>query len=146
MPGLRLLPPRFSPPSGQDHDFLWLALEAPVVSLRIAAVLSRRCPGDFVGVSMAGHADWILLVIKNRTMPPIERRSDQVCRRCGRPNRVSAPSDLTVFEDMIPAGDIFLLDTTLHILISDRLKEELEAIDARNVTFEPIPARTKPNL
>jgi len=144
-PGTRFLPPRFSPPSVSENDFLWPALEAPVISLRIAALLCRYSPNDFAGIPIEGHPDWILLIIKNRSLPPVERRSDQVCERCGRPNRTSAPTELVVFEDMLPQGDIFLLDTTLHILISHRLKQQLEEIDARNVEFEPISVQPSPN-
>lgn len=143
-PGMRFLPARFDPPRVHDNDFLWPALEAPVISLRIAALLSRLCPNDFSGVAMPDHSDWILLVFKNRSLPPVERRSDKICQRCGRPNRVSAPTELTVFDEMLPAGDVFLLDTTLHILISDRLKLQLEEIGARNVKYDAVPIKTKP--
>jgi hypothetical protein len=145
-PGIRFLPPQFSPPRVIDNDFLWPALEAPVVSRRIAALLCRYCQHDFVGVPIEGHPGWILLIVKNRTLPPMERRSDHVCQRCGRPNRVSAPTELIVYVDMIPNGDICVLDTTLHILVSDRLKEQLTAIGARNVYFQPITTRTRPEI
>ena len=143
-PGMRFLPPQFTPPRVHENDFLWSALEAPVVSLRIAALFCRYCPDDFVGVPIEGHPDWILLIIKNHTLPPIERRSNYICQRCGRPNRISAPTELNVFDDMIPDGDLFRLNTTLHILVSDRLKQRLEEIGARNVNFDPISTRTKP--
>jgi hypothetical protein len=143
-PGMRFLPPQFSPPDFPDNDFLWPALEAPVISLRIAALLCRYCPNDFVALPIEGHPDWILLFIKNRTLPPLERRSNNVCQRCGRPNRISAPTELIVYDDMVPNGDLFVLDTTLHILVSDRLKQQLEEIGDRNVKFEPISTRTKP--
>jgi len=145
-PGMRFLPPQFSPPHIHDNDFLWSALEAPVISLRIAALLCRYCPNDFIGVPIERHLDWILLIIKNHTLPPIERRSNHICQRCGRPNRISAPTELMVYDDMIPKGDIFGLDTTLHILISDRLRQQMEELGARNVNFEPIATRTKPEI
>jgi hypothetical protein len=144
IPGMSFLPPQFSPPKINDNDFLWPAFGAPVVSLRIAALLGRCCPNAFVGVPIPKHSDWVLLVIKTRTLPPIERRSDRICVRCGRPNKISAPTDLVVFEDMIPAGEMFLLDTTLHILITDRLKQQLDDAGARNVAFDPVIAQPKP--
>jgi hypothetical protein len=143
-PGVRFMPPRFTAPKIDDNDFLWPASEAPVVSLRIAALLMSFCPDDFLTVPMPGHCDWVLLIIKNRTQPPIERRSDKICVRCGRPNRVSASTDLIVFEDMVPDGDIFLLNTTLYILISDRLKQRFDDIGVRNVSFKEIRIQTNP--
>ncbi|MBN8459211.1 MAG: hypothetical protein J0M04_15375 [Verrucomicrobia bacterium] len=143
-PGMRFMPPRFSPPRIVDNDFLWPASEAPVVSPRVAALLGRSCPGSFVGIPMPECSDWILLIIKRRTLPPIERRSDRICSRCGRPNKVSAPTKLAIFEDMIPEGEMFLLDTTLHILITDRLKQQLDEAGVRNIAFDPIMAHAKP--
>lgn len=144
-PGMRFLPPRFSPPKINDNDFLWPASEAPVVSLRIAALLGRCCPNSFVGIPIPEHSDWILLAIKSRTLPPIERRSDRICPRCGHPNKISAPTDLVILEDMIPEGDMFILDTTLHILISNQLKQQLDEAGARNVAFVPITTQRSPN-
>jgi hypothetical protein len=143
-PGMSFLPPRFSPPTIRDNDFLWPSLKAPVVSLRIAVLLGRCCPDAFVGIPIPEHSDFVLLVIKSRTLPPIERRSDRICLQCGRPNKVSAPTDLVIFEDMIPEGEMFRLDTTSHILISDYLKQQLDEVGARNVTFESVITQTKP--
>ena len=143
-PGMRFLPLRFTPPKINGNDFLWPAFEAPLVSLKIAALLGRCCPNAFVGIPIPEYSDWILLIIKSRTLPPIERRSDHICTRCGRPNKISAPTDLTIYEDMIPEGEMFRLDTTLHILITNHLKEQLDEAGVSNVAFEPIAIHTKP--
>jgi hypothetical protein len=144
-PGMRFLPPRFKPPKINDNDFLWPALEAPVVSLKIAALLGRCCPDAFVGIPIPEYSDWILLIIKSRTLPPIERRSDQICSLCGRPNKISASTNLMIYEGMIPEGDMFRLDTTLHILITNQLKEQLDEAGASNVAYEPITTHPSPN-
>ncbi|MBK1856595.1 hypothetical protein JO972_16645 [Verrucomicrobiaceae bacterium 5K15] len=135
-PGARLMPPTFKQPHHKDNDFLWPALEAPVVSLRVAALLSRICPDDFEAVPLPNTPDWVLIIIRAKSKPPIERRSDRHCKRCGRGNRVSNSSDFVVFEDMVPNAGIFCLDTTLHLLISDELKNYLSELDPSNIIFD----------
>lgn len=143
-PGMSLLPPRFKPPKVQENDFLWPALGVLVISQRIASSLGAFCPRDFREVAIPENDDWFLVDIRKRTLPPIERRSDGVCPKCGRLNKVSEPTDLVIFEDMIPKADIYMLDTTLQIMISDNLKLLLEDIGARNVVFDPIPIQKGP--
>lgn len=60
-----------------------------------------------------------------------------VCRKCGR-TTYDPSSEMIMKESLWNGDNIFYLSPTLHIIITDDLKEKLEAIKPSNVVFGPL--------
>lgn len=81
------------------------------------------------------------LCIYGRSAPPPLRELRSVCPTCGSKTFNWATSrKLIMTESMWTGGDIFYLETTRTVLITDFLKQELEKLRPTNVEFTRFPS------
>jgi hypothetical protein len=63
------------------------------------------------------------------------------CPGCGRAE-LEGSREFTVYDDMVPAQPLFLLATTLWLVVTDALKRDLQRIKPTNARFTPVKWRT----
>jgi|WetSurMetagenome_2_1015567.scaffolds.fasta_scaffold514598_1 hypothetical protein len=99
----------------------------------INEVSTRRFP-------KTGHR-YFELCVYGRSGPPPGRELKSVCSRCGNKDFNWARSkELVMTESMWTGLDIFVLETTAIILVTDRLKQELQKLRPTNVEFIEFPS------
>lgn len=134
--GCSLPPFDFDPPS-RKSDFAWCVGDAAwVVSDRVHAVMQTCAGKDFE--SMKLPQDYWLVVPKIKCLPPVERRGGPVCPLCGLHLNERNESKFLFEKDMMIDNGIFVLDTTLQVVISNELKEMIEALNPSNVLFKEV--------
>jgi len=81
------------------------------------------------------------LCVYGRSNPPPGRELKSVCSICGSKDFNWARSKELVMTDAMWTGlDIFVLETTANILLTDRLKQELQKLRPTNVEFIEFPS------
>jgi hypothetical protein len=137
-PGFKFRNTIFKSPDIEENDLLWPRAGNPLVSFRIARLLLELCPGDVTLHPLKSDVNWTFLGIRSKSFPPIERISTEYCGLCGRGNKISASSKFELHVNMLPKSEIFILDTTLHIIVTNRLMMALKSVKAKNIEFEEL--------
>ncbi|WP_144556030.1 hypothetical protein [Bacillus sp. X1(2014)] len=78
-----------------------------------------------------------LIITANSKRPP-GAKTISLCQICGREEIDNDARQLIMLPDMWGGADIFFLNTTLWIIVTDRVKSLIEGIDASNVQFEKV--------
>jgi len=111
-----------------------------------APIPSTGEPGDIIGevsttrFPKTGHT-YFELCVYGRSGPPPGRELKSVCSTCGNKDFNWARSkELVMTESMWTGLDIFVLETTAIILVTDKLKQELQKLRPTNVEFVEFPS------
>ncbi len=81
------------------------------------------------------------LCVYGRSSPPPGRELKSVCSTCGHKDYNWGRSrDLVMTDSMWTGLDIFVLETTLNILVTEKLKQELQKLRPTNVEFIEFPS------
>jgi hypothetical protein len=79
--------------------------------------------------------------IYGRSAPPPGREVLSVCSTCGTKKfNWTRGTKLIMTESLWTGHDIFILETTLHVLVTDKLKRELQKLRPTNVEFTRFPS------
>jgi hypothetical protein len=76
-----------------------------------------------------------MVILSDSAYPP-GGEPVSVCSGCGRESIDDEKRQIVMRPSMWQDGDIFFLATTLHIIISDRLRRLLEKLKATNVEYK----------
>src|SRR5262249_8145316 len=81
------------------------------------------------------------LCVYAKSAPPPGRELLSVCSVCGSKNfNWTRGKELIMTESLWTGADIFFLETTLFLLITDRVKKHLEKLRPTNIEFKKFPA------
>ena len=134
--GCYLPPFDFDPPS-KKSDFAWCAPDACwIVTDRVHQVMQACAGKDFESIELP--QDYWLVVPTIKCLPPVERRGGTVCPLCGLHLNQRNESKFIFEKDMMLENGIFAIDSTLLVVISNELKEMIEALSPSNVMFKEI--------
>jgi hypothetical protein len=134
-------------------DFLWSCLGSVLISKRIkdlfikneikgvklSPVIKRKIGSKVIKYpfkvteNVSNYSE--LIITANSKRPP-GAESISICKICGREEIDYDARQLIMLPDMWGGEDIFFLNTTLWIIVTDRVKSLIEGIDASNVQFE----------
>lgn len=78
------------------------------------------------------------VVVLNTSGYPRGATPTSVCSACGREEINSKQRLLMMFDEMWNGHSIFLLSTTLYVIVTDQLKEILARLNPTNVAFTEI--------
>ncbi|NHC42878.1 hypothetical protein G6549_23555 [Bacillus sp. MM2020_1] len=136
-------------------DFLWSCTGSVLISERIkdlfikneikgvklSPVIKRKVENKVIKypfkVSENGGNYSELIITANSKRPP-GAEIISICKNCGRKDFDNNARQLIMLPDMWCGEDIFSLNTTLWIIVTDRVKSLIEGIDASNVQFEKV--------
>lgn len=136
-------------------DFLWSCLGSVLISDRIkdlfikneikgvklSPVIKRKVGNKVIKypfkVSENGSNYSELIITANSKNPP-GAEIISICKNCGREEIDNDARQLKMLPDMWCGEDIFFLNTTLWIIVTDRVKNLIEGIAASNVIFEKV--------
>jgi hypothetical protein len=82
------------------------------------------------------------LVVTAESGRPLGSRDFRLCNCCGREEYDQEQRQLAMREDMWHGEDIFFLATTLHIMVTERVRELLQKLGATNVQLTSLTAAT----
>lgn len=87
------------------------------------------------------EGNYFELCVYGRSAPPPGRELKSVCSKCGNKDfKWSRSKDLVMTESMWTGLDIFVLETTAIILVTDMLKQEIQKLRPTNVEFIEFPS------
>lgn len=81
------------------------------------------------------HAPYYEMVVTAESALPRGVSADDACAACGRLQYDNYSRELIMRDEMWPGADVFFLATTLWIVLTDRVRSLLAALEATNVEF-----------
>jgi len=134
-------------------DFLWSALGSVLVSERIKVVFeNQKVSGiTFVPVIMrkvgnknfkypfdiiSDNITYFEMIINTSSKYPPGAEIHNTCDSCGREEFDSSKRKIEMNSDMWNGEDVFFLNTTLWIIVTNKVKAIIEDLKATNIIFE----------
>ena len=155
LPGTDFQPVYLDIDNGPKLDFLWSCPGSVLISERIqelfikneikgvkfSPVIKRKVANKVTKYPFKVSENDInyseLIITANSKRPP-GAETISLCQICGREEIDIDARQLIMLPDMWGGEDIFFLNTTLWIIVTDRVKSLIEGIDASNVQFEKV--------
>lgn len=110
-------------------------MPAPIPSTGEPEDIINEVPILEVNTEVGSYFEIILL---NESGYPSGGKPTKICPTCKREDVNYATREIRMTKEMWKGQSIFLLATTLYVVISDQLKEQLEQFRPTNVVFENI--------
>ena len=146
LPGDGLQPGYLNVPSAPPGDFLWASLGSVVVSRRMRDLLAALAGShvEFVAVTprsispgLSKVGDYFEMIVLAESGLPHGVPELITCAGCQRPSYDDSARVLRMFPDMWRGAPIFLLATTLLIVVTEDVRRALDEAGASNVAFAP---------
>lgn len=103
-----------NPPGGEPEDII------------------KACPMRW---SKSGLGPYYRVIVNNESHPPDFRKDPIICEKCGRSQHPVTNSHIAMTSEMWRGHDIFILQTTLHLLLTDKAKTALENASLTNLNL-----------
>lgn len=141
LPGNRFLPVSFTNPC-KETAFVWGLVDFLVVNEATMLLFGTKIPKEVTIYPIEG-SEYYMIYPRIVCPAPDARLPEVPCDKCFNPNiNAGKKWDEIYDEKSIPDEcNIFKIDTTPYVVISDDLKLQLENLEVNNVDFEPLELR-----
>jgi hypothetical protein len=166
-PGDNFQPAYYDNPSIPETDFLWPNIRSFVVSVKMKQLVFDALIGDIeiipvtprkIGKSISSNSasmpgvenppdsihgpntieSYYQILVRSESDYPIGGSPISVCPVCKHEEIDDAKRELVMHEAMWRGRPIFLLKTTLYVVVTEKLAEKIQKVGATNVDFVPM--------
>lgn len=154
-PGNEFQPVYLDIPCEPKADFLWSTLGSVLISERILNALNENKISGFANFPVIKRkvgnrvikypfevpeisSNYFELIITSNSKRPPGADIISICKGCGREEYDEKSRKIIMKPDMWNGADIFFLNTTLWIIVTEKVKNLIESMKATNIVFEEI--------
>jgi hypothetical protein len=133
--------------AGRPLDFSWAGLRIPVVHIKVASMLAERAPSDvqLIPADVEGRPEQYLVLVATRLIRYIDEQASRILlwtHEDGEPERVGQyrdVRDMRIDKAKVGNAKVFRPEGwSGTLLISEEIKNALEAMSATGTRFEEV--------